>query len=176
MKKKINIEKVEGFFYAASKKLIFIPLVIVFLALVFKATSASKTAPIADTLNWNSLTPTAAVESKKQDFSLKGPYVCAYTDKTGGVDLKAYVKNKNIALTITEKGKVDKYLLKGDCAYLNGQKICGITPYVSLMEGMLNNNVTGLETMWSKYSKTKVDFREALKSCVKKDFEDSVFN
>lgn len=164
----------EGFFYAASKKLIFVPLVIIVLALVFKAMPAAKTSPIPSELNWDSLTPTAAPNSEKLDFNLKGPYICTYKEK--GVDLKAYVKNRNVAMTIVENGKTDKYLLKGDCAYLNDKKICSLTPYVLLLENMLQNNVSGLEEMWGKYSKTKVDFKKALKSCVKEDFKDTVFN
>lgn len=172
MNKRINTEKVDGFFYTASKALIFIPVAAIVVALLFKL-SGTNANPTTNNLSVK-VTPTEAAKKESIAFDLKGPYICIY--KEGKTEAKAYVKNKRVLATVVENGAKSTYRLEDDCLYVNGNKTCNMAPYIIMFESLLKNDVSGLAEMWGKYSKTKINLRDALKTCKKESFEDTVFD
>lgn len=162
----------DKFFAAVSKYIIFIPIAITVLALVFKFGETSKT--IGQIVDKITPTPTIAT-SKKINIDLTGPYKCSYKDKNA--DINAYIKNKKVLVNVNAKKDVDNYFFDGDCLFADGEKkMCNLSPYLSLFQGMLSDNPQVLKGMVGQYLPSGVDFEEVLKTCKKEDFSDSVFD
>jgi hypothetical protein len=176
MKRKINTENFERFFYSTSKVIIYIPIAILVIALLLKFSQST------NILNSNnqagpSVTPSPqAIYSNKQ-IDLKGPYKCDY--KNDRVDLQAYVKNGKAIATITQKDKSsskEKYYFDGNCLFVNKvKKSCGLGGNIGIFTGMLGSNSGLFDQLSSQYLKEKVDIKTLLDSCKKEDFKDTVF-
>lgn len=153
----------DKFFITISKYIIYVPIAIVVLALIFKFNQTSKT---LGELAYK-LTPTPTTTSQRAGFDLKGPYQCQYKDKDGKT-YKVYIKNKKVLF--------DKYFFDGDCLFIdNIKKMCNLSPYVSIIEGALNNNLSMINTVAANYLKADVDVGKILETCVKKDFDETIF-
>ncbi|OGK52903.1 hypothetical protein A2970_00415 [Candidatus Roizmanbacteria bacterium RIFCSPLOWO2_01_FULL_44_13] len=161
----------DKFFSNVSKYIIFVPIVITVLALIFKFGQTSKT--IGQMVN--KITPTPTTASKKINIDLNGPYQCLYKDNEG--EYAVYIKNKQVLANVKTKSDTDKYFFDGDCLYADGvKKMCNLSPYLSLFEGAVGNNRALLNNLVGPYIKTGVDVEEILKTCKKEDFKDSVFD
>ena len=160
----------DKFFANVSKYIVFVPIAIVVLALIFKFNQTSKT--IGEMVD--RITPTPTLVSKKINIDLTGPYQCFYRNKDG--EYSAYIKNKKILVNVKSKNDTDKYFFDGDCFFAdNVKKMCNFSPYISLLEGAIGGNMSMINDLSSQYLKTGVDVEEILKTCKKKDFSDSIF-
>src|SRR3989304_6493596 len=133
MKKKLNTEGTDKFFYYISKGVILTPIIIVVVALIFR--SATPSAKI-NKGNVN-LTP-AAFQSNTPN--LKGPYICGYQDSH--LEVKAHLKDGKALVNIKTSKDTDVYLFDGDCLYADGKKQkCGLKPYVPLAENVFKGGL-----------------------------------
>ncbi len=177
LKHRIQSEGFEIFFYSGSRWVVFVPIVVLMVALMLKL---GQTAKIIGTRT-NLASPSPSVSSgpttKNNPVDLKGPYVCDYENDQ--VKVAAYIKNGKAQVSISNKtGKAgtEKIYFDGDCLFMSGEKkTCGLKSYVSVFEGMIGSNSTILDNLSSKYLKEKVDASTLLDACKKKNFEDSVF-
>jgi len=173
MKKTLSHKKIEKFFYRVSKVIIFVPLAIMVLGLLFKL---GKTADMLGKIK--SASDEVALKitetpKKKLDFDLDGPYYCSYRDET--ITIEAYVKNRRVKATVTENSKSDRYLLDGDTVFINDTKIPYMGGYIALLENMIETDVDKLKEIWSSYFPKNPDIEEVIGSCRKMDFEDDIF-
>ncbi len=150
----------DNFFSFVSKAVIIIPIIIVILSLMFKF-GQSKTGRINQKTGLINQTPTIIpiAQNNSFKFDFKGPYKCSYKDSK--IEAKIYIKNKNVLAEVNKDGEIKEYLL---------------SPYVSIVENMLNSNFSGIENMASQYMKRKIDIKEILDSCKKEDFNEKIFN
>ncbi len=171
MKKKINTEKAEKFFYATSKWIIFVPIVILVISLMLKLGQTAKTVGTYVGHNLPTMTPPPV---KKSNFDLKGPYKCIYTNNE--VKMEAYIKNNKVLAVITNKIGKQNIFFDGDCLFVdNIKKMCSLRPYTSFLTGVLANNASTIDNISSQYLKEKVDVGTLIESCKREDFEESVF-
>ncbi|MBI5123042.1 hypothetical protein HZA75_04245 [Candidatus Roizmanbacteria bacterium] len=149
----------DDFFSFISKTVIIIPIAVVIISLFLKF-NQPKTGLINQTTT-EVQTPKLGVSTKNNNFKFdfKGPYKCSYKDDK--IEAKIYIKNKNVLAEVNKDGEIKKYLL---------------SPYVSIVENMLNSNFSGIENMASQYMKRKIDIKEILNSCKKEDFNEKIFN
>ncbi len=143
----------DDFFSFISKAVIIIPIVVVILSLMFKF-GQLKTGRINPTPTEISISKNYAFK-----FDFKGPYKCSYKDDK--IEAKIYIKNKNVLAEVNKDGEIKKYLL---------------SPYVSIVENMLNSNFSGIENIANQYMKRKINIKEILNSCKKEDFNEKIFN
>ena len=162
--KKVNTKELDNFFSFISKAVIIIPIIVFVFSLMFKfgQSKTDLTLPTGRQVNQTptiipSIIPIAQNNFIKFDF--KGPYKCSYKDDK--IEAKIYIKNKNVLAEVNKDREIKKYLL---------------TPYVSIVENMLNSNFSGIENMASQYMKRKIDIKEILNSCKKEDFNEKIFN
>lgn len=129
----------DDFFYYASKVILFFPVVLVILALIFKFNQSDKKVKKV-IIPTQRLTPTANPVKKNNplNFNLDGPFVCNFSDKKASIS--AFIKDKKIFIKKQEKESVINFLVNNDCLYLwedkkyNGDKVCGISSYLSFFE------------------------------------------
>jgi len=167
--KNLNSDALDSFFSIGSKIIIFIPVLILILALVFKFNQSS-----------NSITPTKNIATptvkltEKINFDLKGPYKCFYKNNT--MALNAFVKDNNALVNVVQKDKVQKYVLKGDCVYVDGKKTCGLSTYISMATGFLSSNtsMTMVNSIVGQKIGGDIDIKAVLDSCQKEDFDISI--
>lgn len=165
--KKINTEPLDSFFSFGSKLIIFIPVLILIVAIIGRL---NQTANTITSIN-NTITPTVK-PVEKINFDTKGPYKCAY--KNDKVSLTAYVKNNNALVNITQKGLTKKYLLMGDCIFVDNQKTCGVSMYIPIAQGLLNSNISMVNTVVSQKIGADINVKSVLDSCKKEDFDSNI--
>lgn len=101
--------------------------------------------------------PTSIIPMKQSDsvkisssaaaLNLKGPFVCDFSSPE--VKINAYVKDNNAYGQIKEQSKVSFILLKDDCVYFwnttsfKGKKLCGLSPYISMIGQLPLANLLG---------------------------------
>lgn len=166
-----------NFFSSLSKLIIFVPLVIIIIALIFKFNQPKN----QTSLNVLPVLPnvTIAPTSHQLKINLTGPYHCIYQDKTRSIEV--YIKNKNILGLLKENKVEKKYLLSGDCLYHYDNRVllekkCGLSTYITLGESLLNNGLIDLSTLTSQFpGLTGIDVNQVIKSCKKSDIKDQLF-
>lgn len=160
----------DKFFATVSKYIIYIPIAIIVLALLFKFNQTSKTiGKMVDRI-----TPTPTTTPKQTNVDLTGPYFCSYKNEL--VEYTAYIKNKKILVNVVTKTDTDKYFFDGDCFFADGvKKTCGLSSYVSLLEGAIAGNLSMINNLAKDYLEGGVEVGEILKTCKKQDFKDTVF-
>ncbi|MBI5127399.1 hypothetical protein HZA76_02995 [Candidatus Roizmanbacteria bacterium] len=144
----------DDFFSVVSKGVIFVPIIVVISALLIKFNQ--NVPPPRKNV---SVSPTAAAtpvqaKSKKINIDLKGPLVCRY--KSDNQEYNLFVKNKKVDLEVKSNSKTIKY---------------DLSSYLPFMEGMLNKDITTLESMANQYLGRKIDLEAILKTCKKEDFK-----
>lgn|GEM_PF-3597464 len=171
-------------FHYLSYGVIILPIIIILAAVVSKfyqkprPTTSSKI--VSPKINppisiQPTITPAAQV---RIDFA--GPWHC----QKDGVEIS--VKNRNIYASTS----TDNYLLQGDCLYIwghkqyTGEKICGLSPYLSVLEsigqvGLINQQTllkTASDLLGADQVASQADsFFNVLSSCQKQSVQDSVF-
>jgi len=128
------MEKINFFdniFFSFKKIIFIIPVVILFLGLVLKYNKQ----PPTQEKKLPSPVITKSVTSEVK-LDLNGPLVCQYSSSTASIS--AFIKNKQVYGEKIDK-ETNFYLLKNDCLYswqkedYQGKKVCGLSPYLSLM-------------------------------------------
>lgn len=161
-------KELHTFFDYVSKAVIIIPIFVVVISLFFKFNQPKKQV---------NQTPTTipTINIKKNNsfkFDLKGPITCD----------NLFIKNKNIYF----KNEMTNYLLNGDCLYTwgvgkyNGQKKCGLSNYVGLVETYLGfmsvDDLINNDLIKDKIKNKDVDLASIIKSCKRTKIRDqSIF-
>jgi len=124
-----------------SKLIIFVPIIVVVVALILKFNNKSPTqlsfkpSPTLTTV----LKPTQA--KIQFNIDLKGPWVCS--GKINNASASAFIKEKKIKIVIGGENPKKNVLFSGDCLYswtedeFSGTRACGLSPLLSLGESML---------------------------------------
>ncbi|OGK23647.1 hypothetical protein A3A46_02185 [Candidatus Roizmanbacteria bacterium RIFCSPLOWO2_01_FULL_37_13] len=142
-------------FHIVSRLTIILPIVIIIFGIALKLSGGSSQ---QKSFLEYSLTPTPTRPqnfldnlsiSKKSTasakFSLTGPLNCFF--ETDAATISAYIKDKKIYIETNGEKEVQNYLLSGDCIYIwskgnySGEKICGISQQVGIIEGLLTSNL-----------------------------------
>ena len=186
--------------HGLSKFVIILPLAIIAVALFFKAEQmvsvlGNKVAhppvaiisqPVAQPTTEPTV-PTSPTPTPIK-FNLDGPFSCDYSE--GKDSIKAYVKNKKIAVQTVKEHK-ENVVLNGDCVYkwepnqFKGEKQCGISQLFSVFDMLASFNGGGLDaktiiSMIHSSDQNTSDFsddfiQKAAASCKKQAVSDSVF-
>lgn len=184
-------------FHFFSRFTIIFPIVIVIIAIFLKLTSGNSQ---QKSFKEYSLTPTTTKSQNLQDslsisekstpsarFNLTGPLSCSFSTKSSVI--KAYIKDKKIFITMDKKNVVNNYLLNGDCAYIwkngiySGEKICGISQQVSIVEGLLSSGFIDPNLIFSGLGKvfelpdiggSQDVLKSAMSSCKNEEIPNSV--
>lgn len=188
----------EIFFYL-SKAVIIIPIVTVIIALVIKfsqkqvVTKSQKipylvtpTTVVMQNLNINSIIQRHASGEARLNFG--GPFYCRYS--FSGATISAYLLNSNAQVELIRE-KTDNLLLKNDCIYfwethqLTGQKICGISNYLPMLQILTQFNPSGglvgisnlLNQLGGKNTEIfkNINLMELVDSCKKKEINEKIF-
>ncbi|OGK43420.1 hypothetical protein A3B40_01410 [Candidatus Roizmanbacteria bacterium RIFCSPLOWO2_01_FULL_37_16] len=177
------------FLQTISRATIIIPIIIVVLAILFKLTDAGvqqksfleynlKPTPTQTQIRDGLNVFKKATGSAK--FNLTGPLHCSFSTDTAV--LSADIRDKKIYLKVDEKKEIQNYLLSGDCLYIwkqgsySGEKICGISKQVAMIEGLLSSNILDPNFIFSNLNrvlpipsvgKSKNPLSSLLNSCSK---------
>src|SRR3990167_610485 len=144
-----------------SRFVIFLPLIIVIIFVVINLGKQQR--------NYGAITPSPTIyqnpsenifgdsensTTTRDKFDLNGPSICSY--KGEDTDTTAYIKNKNIYAKQISVKKTTEFLLKGDCVYIwekdssEGQKICGVSQYLDLVNIFGSSSFFDLKTLIPK--------------------------
>lgn len=100
---------------------------------------------------------TIPISTSAAELNLNGPFVCNFSSKEASIS--AFVKDKNVYAQIKESSKASTILLNGDCLYFwknfstDGEKICGLSPYLLLIGNMPLGNLLKNNKMLSSFGK-----------------------
>jgi hypothetical protein len=161
-KKTESSSSVDTVMQMLSKKIIFIPLLILAAALFFKFTpgtstlSSKQTVPILEPTPTFAI-PTSAPQKEKQDtkvdLDLKGPWDCNYKDSTSSAVLQ--IKDSKAYAQFQTSKKTMQIVLNDDCIYNwqsgnnKGEKTCGMSTYLGMYQLMAQWGGINLSTLLS---------------------------
>ena len=188
---------VEKIFFYLARLTIIVPIIVVIVAILIRVSKKNPTdfkpSPKVMISPSVKITTDSAKERAKEAspaalFSLKGPLVCNFIDN--GATISAYIKNKNILAQVSQKDTVKNYLLKDDCFYqwekgrYNGEKFCGLSPYLSIFEQLSSFGILDFESLLKFIPqeelkdklKSNNQINKAVKQCQKKEVEEVIFN
>ena len=175
--------------------IIFLPLIIVIIFLFFNSRTrgdnygaVSPTQILTQTPANNLLDTAGSIKPAATNgkLDLNGPTVCAFKDEKSNTT--AYIKNKNIYAKQVSSKSSTEFILKGDCVYIwgkdstSGQKICGVSQYLGLLEMFSSTPFFDLKTIVPALlgSKSGVEVPEKLpdldKVCKKGEVDEKLFN
>lgn len=198
MSQKEKLISVFKFAPGIGKLVIILPLAIIVLAVFFKFqqtmsflsqknTQTSIRATPANPISPSPFTqPTPTSTSIK--ITLDGPISCNYAENKQSI--KAFVKNKKISIQMF-KDHGENVVVNGDCAYKwesnssTGEKMCGMTQYISLFEmvAAMNDGGVDVKTILSMFQSSDTQpqgfsntfIEKAAATCQKVTVNDSVF-
>lgn len=127
---------------------------------------------------------TQTISSSAAELNLKGPFVCDFSSPEATIS--AFVKDNNAYGQLKEQTKTTSILLKGDCIYFwknlssEGEKVCGLSPYLTIFGQMPIVNLLGNNQMLSLIGGSGINqsvIPSILNSCKKEEIKDAgVFN
>jgi len=185
------MEKDEVFeiFSVLSKVIIFIPIVVVIIGLIYRFNQPQNVNPKTQNQNLNPKSNQAQDNNKsKITIDLKGPLVC--NGKIDDLTVSAFIKDKKIKAVFDQKNIKNNILLNGDCYYYwltgqyTGEKVCGLSAIVGLVETMINFGGFNLDLVTSqllnfgidqKIATNEAKITELIQNCQKKNIDDKVF-
>lgn len=142
-----------GIFHILSRIIVVFAIVVLITGLVIRF---NQNKPTIQSFITN-LKPTIVIPSEKSitetistsaaELNLKGPFVCNYSSP--GVIVSAFVKDNNAYGKLEQQTKTTFFLLKRDCIYswtkssTEGEKLCGLSPYISIFGQMPIANLLG---------------------------------
>jgi hypothetical protein len=131
-----------------SRFVIIVPLFVIIIALIFK--------PFQKEYKKELIILTPTTQNAKNTFNFKNidlnkEYVCDF--KTKEATQTAYIKNKKVFIESINKNEINYFLLSGDCLFnwdkdeFSGEKICGLSSYISTAEKLLNTGLIDINTL-----------------------------
>lgn len=171
----------DNLFHYISKGIVFVPIVIILIAVIIKGTSTNKTQPaiiLSPTPTVIQATPTPGIWDKIKEstiaasFNLTGSFTCKIKNEVKETELK--ISNKQAYVSYVKGQENKKGLLQGDCVYswdgitYKGEKMCGITPYLSIIESMSLQSILSNPLLSNVINGKEKDIAELLNSCLKK--------
>jgi hypothetical protein len=171
----------DTFFHYISKGIIFVPIIIIIIALIMKGTSNNKVQIVivpSPTVIVVRATPTPSLWEEIKDstiaasFNLTGPFSCNVKDSDKNMELE--IASNQVYVSYVKNKESKKGLLQGDCFYSwndllsKGEKICGISPYLSLLESMSLQSLLSNPLLSSVIKGKEKDIVKLMLSCVKK--------
>lgn len=179
-------------FHFFSRILIFIPIGILIAGIMIRLNQTNKLIISSNESKKAVITqnPSTVAVTPNVQLNLQGPFVCQFS--TPDATVSAYIKNKNVSAHIQMKTEISRLLLSNDCVYIwkptesVGQKICGLSPYISLLgtlpiNGLLSGGISSgmmanLNIMPISVPIKAADIASLINSCKKQDVQDmSVF-
>ncbi len=164
-----------------SRIAIIVPLVVVVLALVFKLLQANYS-----TTNQNTFAAASTAISPPDYLSLlkkidlNSNYICH--SNTNNATQSAYLQDKKFFLEDEQLNKTKYYLYNDGCLYvwqksqLSGDKICGLAPYVGMLQNISLLNFINPQDLLSllgvDLSAKQEEISVLVNSCKKKDVKD----
>ena len=178
-------------FSILSRVIIFIPVAVVFIALIYKF---NQTPYNSKKERQNFIIPTIAPVSKipnqtKINIDLKGPLVCQ--GSLDGLKVKIFLKDKKIRAITEQKNKKENFLLNDDCFYswlegeYFGEKKCGLAPIINIAEEIIGLNGVNLSLVGDQLAKFGIEQKIAtdeakisqlIKNCQKKEIASQTFS
>lgn len=191
----MNLNSLFSFFRVSSKVIIFVPLVIVALAVLLSPRDSArvKSQQAAPTIT-PSVTPSlknplaflSQISSGEASFDLKGPLHC--TGSLEGGEYTVYVKDEQVKATLVNGQEKSEVRFYDDCLYRwtnasDGTKTCGIGQYLSLLRSfpffgqMMGNSLLNrfLPSGSGSADLKDGDVQAILNSCKKEEFTNTVF-
>lgn len=174
----------DTFFHYISKGIVFVPIIIIIIALIIKGTSGNKTqliVKISPTITIIPITPTPSLWDEVKNstiaasFNLTGPFTCKIKDSAKNMELE--ITKRQIYFSYVTNKENRKGLLQGDCVYTwngltyHGEKICGITPYLTLLESTSLSSLLSNPLLSNVIKGKENETTELLLSCVKKQVQ-----
>lgn len=178
-------------FSILSKAVIIVPIMVVFIGLIYRF-NQSQNSPLP--LRIEGLTGQAKPKIKNQatqtkiNIDLKGPLVC--DGKIDNLIINAFIKDKKIKAVLNQNNIKSNVLFNGDCYYrwqegeYVGERVCGLSPFMSVAETMMNFGGLNLNSITSQLAKLGLDQKiatnqakitELVQSCKKKDIDTKTF-
>lgn len=185
-------DNVHDFFHGVSRITIILPIIIIAVAIILKPNKFEQSQVKSNQYVVSpTVTPlaTPAVSPSGIPINLKGPFICsviAESEYSGVV----YIKNKNVLgdMLVAKENTKLSVVLKDDCIYKwqqgakTGVKMCGLSPYLSILDTMSNLNLLDagiLMTMITKYGDdsgaANLTQKAPVVTCKKDAVEDTIF-
>lgn len=185
----------DKFIYNFSRVAILIPILFIVMGVSMKvmgfnfATPQSALAQITPTPAFtasdnNIFSNVSAGETK---IDLKGPLICSGTFNAITADVK--IKDYSIAATLIADNRTRNIIVEGDCLYhwfsntKTGQKMCGISQYMPMINLLSQFNMLDIKTIFSLIPNMNTpvslddnDAQQLAQSCAPGEITDSVFN
>ncbi|MBI4226131.1 hypothetical protein HY612_03385 [Candidatus Roizmanbacteria bacterium] len=189
--------QLDDIFHIVSRFTIIVPIIVVLFAIFLKFSSGGTRqksfidykltiTPIRSKKPLDGLN-TSKKSSSSARFNLIGPLNCFFSTDTATIS--ANIKDKKIYLRIDEKKEVQNYLLRDDCVYIwrkgnySGEKICGISQQIGMIEGLLSSNFLDPSFIFgsldqvlalSSIGKSQDALKSVLNSCKKEEIQSLV--
>ncbi len=175
-------------FSILSKAIIIIPVIVVLLALFFRFNKKPRQnlryfSPPSPTI-----TPKPTNVFNPIKFNLKGPIVCQ--GEINGASASAFIKDKKIRIIFQNKGDRENILVSGDCFYnwdegeFSGQKMCGLSPVLSIVETMASFGGLNFELLFNqlknlgvsnKVASDQAKVNQLVKTCREEKIDERLF-
>lgn len=197
-------ENIESPLYNISRLAVIIPIFILITGVSFKILGFSSnpvpqqvaqlepspTTPTAQNINpLSNVIPQSSADEPKID--LKGSWSCKMQSNTTD-SYMLEIKNYNIAAVFNSNAATQHLIVKGDCAYYwktsttvqRGQKMCGISQYISMFDLFSQFNISSPDMLLNMLPNAvsqllpipkNLDLKALMKSCVKDTVADTVF-
>lgn len=122
-------------------------------------------------------------------IDLEGPLTCSYIEDDG-TQLEAYVQNNKAYAQLHNPGDIDNLLFVDDCIYkwkegqTQGDQLCGVSSYLSLMQtfSMFDSSGGGQQDVFAllpqlglNIASDEASLQELRESCVESPVDESVF-
>lgn len=176
-------------FSILSKAVIVAPVIVVIIALVYKFNTKGKALnQIQPTVSPTTIQQQKTSSQSKINIDLKGPLVCS--GKVEDLIINVFIKDKKIKIITDQKNTKDNIFFNGDCYYrwgegeYVGERICGLSPFMSAAETMINLGVLNFNSITSQLTKlglnqkiatNEAKITELVQNCKKKNINMSVF-
>lgn len=163
-----------------NKFFIALALIILIIGLISKfSQNQQKTQPFMAVQKPVTISPqinVSAIASSTAQLNLQGPFVCQYS--TPQASMSGYIKANKILGQVKSLLQTKNILLNGDCLYLwdttstAGQKICGLTQYLSLLNYIPLSSFLGNSQLLSKLPAQFNEIPKLLGSCKHEEIQD----
>ena len=161
----------DSVFYIASRIIIIVPIAVVIVALIlkFNQSPSIKSTPQLIPVIIPSKTPVSSPSAK---LDLNGPLICHFSSPEATIS--GYIKNKRIFATISEKNKINYFLVRDDCLYIwekniySGSKKCGMSQYFAILNNLPLNQLANFSNLPIKGA----DIQNLINTCKKEQIKD----